>query len=90
MLPVAQPLDPMGETVVPKGSTVKLGRVEGGLSAENHAFIQAVDGSGVVVARTASFEGSCEVDCDLECGSLESWDGLVRVERRGRFTIEAR
>ena len=69
----------MAEARIPKGSTVRLGRVEGDLRAENHALIQALDGSEVVVTGKARFEGNVEVDCNFECASLKSTDGLVRV-----------
>jgi cytoskeletal protein CcmA (bactofilin family) len=64
---------------------VKLGRVEGDIRAENHSLVQASDGSLVLVTGTAYFEGSVEVDCDFEYGSLESKDGLVRVN--GSLTV---
>lgn len=71
--------------VIREGETVKLGRVEGDVKAENHALIQASEGSLVFVAGTAFFEGSVEVDCDFECGSLQSSDGIVRVN--GNLTV---
>ncbi|MGP8056738.1 MAG: hypothetical protein ACLP9K_03950 [Nitrososphaerales archaeon] len=75
----------MDERVIRGGETVKLGRVEGDIRAENHSLVQASDGSLVLVTGTAYFEGSVEVDCDFECSSLESKDGLVRVN--GSLTV---
>jgi cytoskeletal protein CcmA (bactofilin family) len=60
-------------------STATLGRVDGDLEVEDHALLQASDRSGVVVVGKAIFEGSVEVDCSLECGSLESSSGIVRI-----------
>ena len=75
----------MDERVIQEGETVKLGRVEGDIKAENHALIQASEGSLVFVTGTAFFEGSVEVDCDFECGTLQSRDGIVRVN--GSLTV---
>lgn len=69
----------MGETLIPARRTVRLDNLEGDLRAENHSVIQAAEGHRVMVTGRASFEGSVEVDCDFECGSLESSDGMVRI-----------
>lgn len=83
---------PMVEAEIPEGSAVKLGRVEGDLRARDHVLIQASSGSGVIVTGSAEFEGNIEVDCDLECSSLESTDGIVRVNGsllvRGDIDVE--
>jgi cytoskeletal protein CcmA (bactofilin family) len=84
LLEVPQP-ESMEEKVIRESETVKLGRVEGDMKAQDHALIQASEGSLVFVTGTAFFEGSVEVDCDFECGSLESRDGLVRVN--GSLTV---
>lgn len=75
----------MGETVIPEGQTAKLGTIDGDLRTGDHVLIQASDGSSVVVAGMASFEGGVEIDCNFECGSLRSEDGLVRVN--GNLTV---
>ncbi len=75
----------MEERVIREGETAKLGRVEGDMRAGNHALIQTSEGSLVLVTGTAFFEGSVEVDCDFECDSLQSRDGLVRVN--GNLTV---
>jgi cytoskeletal protein CcmA (bactofilin family) len=62
-----------------EGETANLGRVEGDLWAEDHCLIRAADGRSVGVSGKAEFEGSVEIDCDFECRSLESSEGLVRV-----------
>ena len=69
----------MDERVIHERETVKLGKVEGDIRVGSHAFIQASEGSLVFVTGRALFEGDAEVDCDFECGSLESRDGLVRI-----------
>jgi cytoskeletal protein CcmA (bactofilin family) len=69
----------MEETLIRAGQSAKVGTVQGDLRAENHALIQPSEGSRVIVIGQALFEGSVEVDSDIECGSLRSRDGLVRV-----------
>ena len=61
------------------GTAAKLDRVDGELEAEDHAIIQAMNGRSVTITGSARFEGSVEVECDLECGSLESTDGIARI-----------
>ncbi len=85
ILPEVPQPESMDERMVHEGETVKLGKVEGDIKAENHALIQASEGSLVFVKGTAFFEGSIEVDCDLECGSLRSRDGIVRIN--GSLTV---
>jgi predicted acyltransferase (DUF342 family) len=75
----------MGETTIPEGTTVSLGVVEGDISAGDHTLIRASEGSLVLVKGRAFFEGGVEVDCDFECDSLESTDGIVRVN--GNLTV---
>lgn len=84
LLEAPQP-ESMEERVIRERETVRLGRVDGDVRARNHAVIQASEGSSVFVAGTAFFEGSVELDCDFECGSLQSRDGLVRVN--GSLTV---
>jgi predicted acyltransferase (DUF342 family) len=69
----------MVETLIPAGRTAKLDNLDGDLRVENRAVVQAKEGHHVMVSGKASFEGSVEVDCDFECGSLESSDGMVRI-----------
>lgn len=85
LLEVPQP-ESMEERVIQEGESVKLGRVEGDMKARNHALIRASEGSLVSVAGTAFFEGNVEVDCDFECGSLQSRDGIARFN--GNLTVQ--
>jgi len=73
------------ETTIPERTTAKLGVVESDLRAGDHTLIQASEGSLVLVKGRARCEGSVEVDCDFECESLESRDGIVRVN--GNLTV---
>ncbi|MBI3841218.1 MAG: hypothetical protein HY297_04605 [Thaumarchaeota archaeon] len=71
---------------VERGSQRRLGLVEGDLDVEDGAVVRSADESGVKVTGIAKFEGDAEVDCDLECGSVDSEDGLIRVNRSLRST----
>ncbi len=75
----------MSDTRVGARQTVRLGLVEGDLLVEDHARIQPLEGNLVVVKGEASFEGSVEIDCDFECSSLRSRDGMVRID--GGLTV---
>ncbi|HYC26717.1 MAG TPA: hypothetical protein VEB67_01700 [Nitrososphaerales archaeon] len=72
---------------VRRGSTMKLGRVEGDLVAEDHALLQPADGHVIVVTGRVTFEGSVEVDSSLECDYFESSGGIARVN--GDLTTRA-
>jgi cytoskeletal protein CcmA (bactofilin family) len=64
----------MSNTRVKRGSTVKLGRVEGELDVGNNAKIEpssSGDEKLVVVSQGAYFEGSAEVNCSFECETLK-------------------
>src|SRR5271157_4323833 len=78
----------MEGTRIREREEARLGRVDGDLRAEDHALIRAADGRSVSVSGRAEFEGSVEIDCDFECGSMESRDGLVRVN--GNLTVRGR
>ncbi len=62
-----------------EGETASLGRVDGDLEAGDHVLIRSAEGRRVIVGGRASFDGSVELDCDFECQSLRSRDGMVRV-----------
>lgn len=72
----------MSNTSVKRGSTVRLGRVEGELKVGNNAKIETSSGNEklVVVSEGAYFEGSAEVNCSLECKTL-------KVGYRGRQSL---
>ena len=74
------------DATVPERSTAELDVVEGNLRAGDHSFIRASQGSGVHIKGRAVFEGSVEVDCDFECESLDSRDGIIRVN--GNLTVQ--
>src|SRR5271157_2637775 len=76
----------MEGTRIREREEARLGRVDGDLRAEDHALIRAADGRSVSVSGRAEFEGSVEIDCDFNCGSMESRDGLVRVN--GNLTVQ--
>jgi len=64
----------MSNTSVKRGSTVRLGRVEGELKVGNNAKIETSssdEGRLVVVSQGAYFEGSAEVNCSFECETLK-------------------
>jgi cytoskeletal protein CcmA (bactofilin family) len=69
----------MEETRVSRGERARLGTVQGDLRAEDHSVMEPSEGTRVVVVGRATFEGSVEVNCDFECNSLHSRDGLVRI-----------
>ncbi len=69
----------MPDVRVERGSTARLERVEGRLTASNNARIVAARGNLVTVTGPAHFEGSAEIACDLECDSL--------TVDRGRLTV---
>jgi len=64
---------------VRKGSTAKLGRVEGDLGVAKGAKIVAADGKAVTVTGAAHFEGDAEVDCSLQCDSIVVDRGVLKV-----------
>jgi len=62
----------MSNTSVKRGSTERLGRVEGELNVGNNAKIEtSSDVKLVVVSQGAYFEGSAEVNCSFECETLK-------------------
>ena len=63
----------MSNINVIRGSTVRLGRVEGELTVGNNAKIEASsnDEKLVVVSKGAYFEGSAEVNCSFESETLK-------------------
>ena len=66
----------MPDRTVKGGVTSRLGRIEGELRVGRNATIEAEEGSKVVVAKGAYFEGPVTIRCDFECQSM-------RVEGRG-------
>jgi cytoskeletal protein CcmA (bactofilin family) len=62
----------MADYVVHRGTTVKLGRIEGDLKVGYGAKIEASEGDLVSVTGAAVFEGSAEIRCTFECDSLEA------------------
>ncbi|AIC17016.1 hypothetical protein [Nitrososphaera viennensis] len=64
---------------VERGGSAALGRVEGNLSADKDATIEAADGGKVTVAGSARFRGDCTVNCDLECRSLRVEKGTLKI-----------
>jgi cytoskeletal protein CcmA (bactofilin family) len=76
----------MSDYHVPRGATVKLGRVEGELKVGHRARIEANGGNLVSVSEGAYFEGAAEVVGDFECDSLRvSSGGILRVQ--GNLTV---
>ena len=61
----------MADHVVERGTTAKLGRIEGNLRVGHGAKIEAAERNLVYVTGTAYFEGSAEIRCNFECDSLE-------------------
>ncbi len=61
----------MGDTRVPHGASVKLGRVEGDLLVGRKATIKAESGRKVVVMGDVIFDGGATIDCNLECDAIE-------------------
>ena len=70
----------MADCVVHRGTTARLGRIEGKLRVGNRARIEASQANLVSVTGEASFEGSAEIHCDFECASL-------KVERGGVLKV---
>lgn len=71
----------MANHQVPRGRVAKLNVVEGDLNVGNRSTIAAADGKLVRVTGSAIFEGSCRVECSLECNSLSvKHGGTLRVE----------
>jgi cytoskeletal protein CcmA (bactofilin family) len=68
------------DTRVSRGTTVKLGVVEGDLVGEDRIVIHAEDGLKVTVKGKARFQGSVDIECSFECISLDAKHGVVRVE----------
>jgi cytoskeletal protein CcmA (bactofilin family) len=76
----------MSDIHVPRGATVKLGRVEGELKVGHKARIEATEGNLVSVSGGAYFEGAAEIEGDFECDSLRvSSGGVLEVE--GDLTV---
>jgi len=61
----------MSDYQVPSGSTAKLDRVDGELRIGKKARLESPSGKIVVTGRVY-FEGDADVNCDLECDSLET------------------
>lgn len=64
----------MSNISVKRGSTVRLGRVEGELKVGDNAKIEtssSIEEKLVVVSQAAYFEGSAEVNCSFECETLK-------------------
>ncbi|MGA3290324.1 MAG: hypothetical protein ABSD42_08815 [Candidatus Bathyarchaeia archaeon] len=83
----------MSDIHVRRGETAVLDRVEGELTVGPNARIEASNGKSVVVTGGAHFEGvhfegSAEVNCDLECTSLECHRGQLEVN--GNLTVHKR
>ncbi|MDA4130070.1 MAG: polymer-forming cytoskeletal protein [Thaumarchaeota archaeon] len=76
----------MSDFVVHRGTTAKLGRIEGELKIGNKARIEAAQGNLVYVSEGAYFDGSAEVNCDFECATLRVDHGGV-LEVRGNLTV---
>ena len=55
----------MADYVVHRGTTAKLGRIEGDLKVGHGAKIEASEGDLVYVTGAAVFEGSAEIRCDF-------------------------
>ncbi len=69
----------MAGTRIAEGETIRLGRIEGDLTAGGRVVIEAEGGAPVVVTGRAVFEGDAEIRCDFECGSLRvRGEGLFR------------
>jgi cytoskeletal protein CcmA (bactofilin family) len=79
----------MPDVHVPRGSTERLGRVEGRLEVASGATIRSAEGNLVVVTGEALFRGSASVDCDLECGSLTVEHG-GKLAVSGNLTVNTR
>ncbi|MGB6672593.1 MAG: polymer-forming cytoskeletal protein [Candidatus Nitrosopolaris sp.] len=78
----------MSNTSVKRGSTVRLGRVEGELKVGNNAKIETSDGKLVVVSQGAYFEGSAEVNCNFECETLKvGYRGQQPLRIDGNLTV---
>ena len=76
----------MSDFYVNKGSTARLGRVEGELRVGNRARIAASEGNVVIVTGGAYFQGAAELNCDFECDSLKV-DGGGVLKVHGNLTV---
>jgi len=76
----------MPDVSVPRGATVKLDRVIGGLIVGRKARIESSNGNLVSVSGMARFEGAAEIECDFECDSLSVGSGGV-LEVQGNLTV---
>jgi cytoskeletal protein CcmA (bactofilin family) len=70
---------------VEKGSTARLGSVDGELRVGGNAKITAADGKLVTVSGSARFESSADIDCDFQCESLTVDRGVLKVT--GELTV---
>src|SRR5919198_6450603 len=79
----------MSNINVKRGSTVRLGRIEGELKVGNNARIETtIDGGLVVVSKGAYFEGSAEINCSFECETLKvGYKGWGPLRLAGNITV---
>ncbi len=70
---------------VPRGTRVRLGRVDGDLLAEPRVEVDGEGDAGIVVTGTADFEGDATIRSSMECGALRARDGRFRAE--GALTV---
>jgi cytoskeletal protein CcmA (bactofilin family) len=75
----------MSDLRVERGSTAKLGHVDGDLKVSRNARITAAEGQLVTVSGSVRFESDAEVDCDLRCDSLAVERGTLKVT--GNLTV---
>jgi cytoskeletal protein CcmA (bactofilin family) len=83
----------MSNISVKRGSTVRLGRVEGELKVGNNAKIETSSDEEklVVVSQGAYFEGSAGVNCSFECETLKiGYRGRQPLRIGGNLTVHKR